>query len=310
MLHTVFTIIRTKKMIQNILSGLERKNKFAFYFSLFRIFLCIILLKDIVFCYPFIDILFKGTSFVEASPVNVLEFFNVSSTIFRQNIPLFLSIYTLLIFLLFFGIGGNITMFLVYLFYEINQGLSPFIQNGGDNLLKFVMLYMIFADSFQYFSVEKIKPHSSISNFLSNLAGHSVQIHICLVYFISAIHKVHAEVWFNGIATYYTLSLERFRGTDMNLSLAKNGIFVTFSTYFTLFFELLFPLAIWNKSLRNIFMLSGILIHIGIFFFMMIYDFQVIFIMIYGFFISNNEWITLTNKIKNYIPLNLSLKAR
>jgi hypothetical protein len=205
--------------------------------------------------------------------------------------------------LFIFGIGRNITALLVYVLYEFNQGLSHFTQNGGDNLMKFTLLYMVFANSFQHFSVDSKKENGVISNTLSNLAGYSVQIHVCLAYFLSAIHKVHSDVWFNGVATYYTLSLERFRGTDYNLSLAKNGVFVTLSTYFTLLFELFFPIGIWKKSFRNILFVCGILVHSGIFIFMMIYDFQIIFLMTYGFFISELEWQKFRANFSKYSQL-------
>jgi hypothetical protein len=85
--------------------------------------------------------------------------------------------------LFIFGIGRNITALLVYVLYEFNQGLSHFTQNGGDNLMKFTLLYMVFANSFQHFSVDSKKENGVISNTLSNLAGYSVQIHVCLAYF-------------------------------------------------------------------------------------------------------------------------------
>ena len=47
--------------------------------------------------------------------------------------------------------------------------------------------------------------------FFSNLAGFSICLHLCFIYFISAIHKIHADVWFNGVATYYTFNIERFK---------------------------------------------------------------------------------------------------
>lgn len=281
--------------INIFLVNIGKENKFGFYFSFFRIFICIVLLKDIIFSYKFTDILYKGTSFVTPSSISILDFLNINSSIIRDNIPFFFAIYASLIVLFIFGIGRNVTAFFVYVLYEFNQGLSHFTQNGGDNLLKFVLLYMVFANSFQHFSVESKKENDSLSNTFSNLAGHSIQLHLCLAYFLSAIHKVHSDVWFNGVATYYTLSLERFRGTDFNLWLAKNGVFVTFSTYFTMLFELFFPIGIWNKSFRKILIVCGILVHSGIFVFMMIYDFQIIFLMTYGFFISELEWQKFIN---------------
>jgi len=176
------------------------------------------------------------------------------------------------------------------------------ILNGGDNLLKFIMLYMIFIDSYKYFSINKIEYKNSttryLSNVLSNMGGLSVCIHICFAYFISGWHKIHADVWFNGVATYYTLSLDRFKGTPWNASLAKNGIFVTISTYFTMLVEIYYPVLIWFKRTKKTISICAILMHIGIYVFMMIYDFQIAFIMTQGFFFSNKQWVLLINKAK------------
>ncbi len=70
---------------------------------------------------------------------------------------------------------------------------------------------MIFIDSYNYFSIKpKVYKNSEITKFnvfLFNIGGYSICLHLCLAYFISAIHKIHADVCINGNATYYNLSL-------------------------------------------------------------------------------------------------------
>src|SRR5690606_3670923 len=107
--------------------------------------------------------------------------------------------------------------------------------------------------------------------------------HLHCVFFFSAVHKINSEAWFNGIAIYYTLSIERFKGTGINEQLAKNGVFVTITTFLTLLIEIAYPFLIWFKQTRYFVMIPTILMHLGIYIFMMIYDFQIVFIMIQGF---------------------------
>jgi hypothetical protein len=241
-------------------------------------------------------------SFFVHEESGVFDFFNISSLIIRDNFQFFYLIYVLLILLYFFGIGRNITAFILFCFYEVLQNLCPSILNGGDNLLKFIMIYMIIIDSYNYFSIKpksfKNVEISKFNIFLSNLGGYSICIHLCLAYFISAIHKIHADIWFNGIATYYTMSLERFRGTSYNLYLAKNALFVTLSTYATILIELFYPALVWfNKTKKTIIVLA-IILHTSIYVFMMIYDFQLVFIFVQGFLISNTDWVSFYNKVK------------
>ncbi|WP_438529552.1 hypothetical protein [Cetobacterium sp.] len=207
---------------------------------------------------------------------------------------------TILIAILFgFGIGRWITSLALYILMYFNNELSYLYSNGGDNLLSFICLYMVFTNSYSYFVLNKSNPiKSKISNLASNLACYSIMIHLCLIYFISFIHKIHSDMWYNGVANYYILNLERY-SSPFNYIFSKNIIFIVFSTYFTLAFELFFPILIWNKNFRKILLVSGLLLHLGIYFFMMIYDFEILFIMIYGFFITNNEWSKIISYMRN-----------
>ncbi len=287
-----------KKFIDN----LSCENFFSFYSSFFRIFICFHLLKKIVLTWEYKELIYTSDSFYVHDQSGLFDLFNINQMSLRDNFVLLYFVYFILILFYFFGLGKYLTAVLLYVFFEFFQNLCPVLLNGGDNLLKFIMLYMIFIDSYGYFKMKplviKNKSIDSFKNFLSNIFGYSICVHLCVVYFISAIHKIHADVWFNGIATYYTLSLERFRGTSYNLELAKNGVFVTISTYGTIFIELLYPILIWFKKTKIVMILLALILHISIYVLMMIYDFQLIFIFVQGFFINNCYWIKFYNNTK------------
>lgn len=283
------------------LTALEEKNHYSFYLAVFRLFTCIYLIKTLISQWPYLHILYGPRSFVTAMPAPLTELLGINSHVIREHYQVFVLLYLLVIVLYLFGIGRHLTALLLFLFYETQQRLCPLVLNGGDNLLKFIMLYMVFADSYQYFSI-KVKALQNdtlrrLSNLCSNLCVKAVTIHFCLIYLWSAWHKIHADVWFNGVATYYTFSLERFKGTPWNDWLARNGYFVTFTTYFTLLFETYFPALVWFKKTRVPVVICGIALHLGIYVFMMIYGFEVIFIMTYGFFFRDAEWMPLLQKV-------------
>ncbi|PRB84800.1 hypothetical protein CQ022_00490 [Chryseobacterium culicis] len=237
--------------------------------------------------------LITDATFLKAAPVNqIFQLFGIHQSTIFQNINIILSVILLLSILFAFGIFRYITPLLLYISVEIVQRAYPFILNGGDNLLKFLLLYMIFTDCYRYFTLNNSteQKKDSISYFVNQISVLSIKIHLSLIYFVSAIFKFNAKVWFSGVATYYTLQLERFKGTEMNNILAKNGIFVTLSTYITLIWELAFPFLAWHKTGKYVVFALGILIHLGIYIFMMIHDFEILFMMCYGFFISDEEW--------------------
>lgn len=291
-----------KDFINNI-TLIGKKNFYSFYAALFRLFICFHLLKKLFLTWSSFNLLYKANSFLPESSTNLLEYFSINPSIVRNHYELFLMFYVLFICFYFFGIGKYLTAFILFILYELQQRLGFIILNGGDNLLKFIILYMVFVDSYKYFSIKSLQIKNTsnryILTFLSNTAAFSICLHLCLAYFLSGWNKIHADVWFKGVATYYILSLERFQGTRWNLLLVKNGFFVTITTYFTILVEMYFPVLIWFKKTKKIISICAILLHIGIYIFMMIYDFQIIFIMVQGFFFTNYQWVCLINNFKS-----------
>jgi uncharacterized membrane protein len=86
---------------------------------------------------------------------------------------------------------------------------------------------------------------------------------------------------------------------------------VVITTYGTLFLELFYPVLIWLKAWKKVMIIGMVLLHFGIGVFMMLYDFQAIFIMAQGFFISNATWLKVYEKCKllfnKYIPKRFAL---
>lgn len=286
--------------MKSLLEHLDSKNYFSFYLSIFRIFICFHLLKKIYIIWESQSILFSTTSFYVRDS-RILDFFVYNFILDNSTPYLYLIIITILLVL--FGIGRNIP--LIFLFVEIKllQENTALILNGGDNLMIFVLLYLCFTNCFEHFTLFKNDKSWKFSNFVSNLAVYSICIHLGLVYFLSAIHKIHSDVWFNGTALHYITNVDRFR-SPLAEYLDEQWHLLTIGCYFTILFELLFPFFIWKKGWKIIFIISGIFLHLGIYFVMMIYDFQIFFISLYGFFLSNDFWKNLLNKL--FVKLNYS----
>jgi hypothetical protein len=285
--------------MRKILDALQSSNRRAIALSLLRIFVAVHLLKKLIFEWSHIDMMYGTTSLISHLPFRIGNY-TFDSGILREHIHLLLSLYIVVILLFFFGIGKTITNIVLLLFLATFQRLDWFILNGGDNLLFFLIFYLIFADSYQYFSISKFKirkeENRKLVNLLSNLAAWSIMLQFCLIYIVSALHKTHADVWFNGVAVYYTFQLERFKGTPFNDAIAKNALFTTFATYFTIFFEMYFPVLVFNRKLKPYLVLSGIILHLGIYIFMMIYDFQWVFIITYVAYFTDEEILAFKKK--------------
>lgn len=280
-----------------VFHSLSKDWKKDFYLSLLRVYLALHIIKKIILYFPIWNQIYGNDSFVVSS-YDLKYFGLISLSTIRNYHHLFLFSVFILCLLFMFGIGRNVTVFLLYLAVDILQSLSELTLNGGDNLLKFILLYYIFINSFNYFTVSVIsRKLPSWPTFISNLGVFSILFHFSIIYFLSGFHKIHSEVWFNGVATYYTLGADRFRAGQLNFILVKNGYFVTISTYITMLWELFFPLVLIVKRIRLPYLLFGVFLHLGIYILMMIHDFQILFIMLYGLFFSNRQTIKAFNII-------------
>lgn len=278
---------------------LQSKDSYYTYLAFFRVFLALHILKKYFFYFPVLKDVLGENALTGPTTDELLISLGITnaSAIYVVTALLITAVFML------FGIGKNYTIAVVYILVEIVQRLNGYLLNGGDNFLKFLLLYMIFANSFTRFTLfgsSKACKEESIPHLLNALAVFSIKVHLCLIYFISGLFKANSKVWFHGVATYYTLSLERFSATDLNKTLVQNGLFVTLSTYTVLLWELFFPVLIWKKTLRLPLLSLGFLIHLGIYFMMMIHDFEIVFIATYGFFITDKEWAAFGKRISGF----------
>ncbi len=276
---------------KNLIRYLGTENHFKYYLPIFRVFLGFHIIKKLYLNWGLISIVYNIylKTAKKNFPFNVLNYG-------IDGIPVFIYLTIILSIVLIFGYGSSFLFICIFLLQLLNAKLFVGFANGGDNLLFFVLIYMIFTNSNYKLSISKYK-ESELRNLVSNLGAYCIILHLCLIYFVSGIHKLHTDIWFNGVAIYYILNLDRFC-SPLNKYIANNAFIIATSTYFTLLFELLFPFLVWVKSTRNLFLVSGILLHLGIYFFMMIYDFEILFIMTYGFFLSNEEWTRIISWIK------------
>lgn len=281
-----------------IWKSLNAKCDRTIYLSIFRIYLCFHLLKKILLMWPSTDFLFGKDGFIVSSRV-FFDIVSIDSSYFTENSQIFFSFIIILAIFVAFGIGRWFSFLLLFIAWYILQKLNTYVLNGGDNYLIFILLYMCFANSYSYFSLNKSDTfeENSLGNFLTNLSVISILTHLCLIYFISGISKIHTDLWYNGVAMYYILNLERFAGTDYNYTIAKNGFLVTVATYGTMFWEMLFPCLISIEKMRIPVLLCGVILHLSIFIFMMIHDFEILYIMVYGFFFTDRELLDLKTNI-------------
>lgn len=282
---------------------LTQENHKSFYLAFLRVALSMWLLKEICINWYSFDALYSPSTFVVLKN-NLISRIPGGLAFIRSHHMWIIAVYMVIIFLNIFGIGRWFTGLLLFLSVDFLQKMNMSFVNGGDYMAKLILLYLIFADSYKYFVLTKQRNVDSdrrkFQNLLSNLAALSIMLQLCVAYFSSGFAKINEPLWQHGEATYYALSMERFMGTSFNKYIAQYKWVDYFTNYSTICFELLFPFLIWIKKLRKPLLIAGILFHLGIYIFLMIYGFQIVFVLIYGLFLPNQTLIIFARKCKAF----------
>jgi hypothetical protein len=284
---------------------LEAQNYKSVYLAFLRVALCCWLLKEVAINWGSHDILYGHANFV-VYKATVLNRLPGGIAFVRANYGWIIGAYLVIILLCLFGIGRWFTaLVLVCMLYLVEQMTRP-VTTGGDVMARLMLCYLVFADSYRHFVLFKSNRESPenqrLINLLSNLAAASIMLQLCVAYLATGIGKLSNETWQKGEAIYYALSMERYAGTRLSEEIVQYPWMMIVANYAVLAFELLFPFLVWIKACRKPLLVTGILFHLSIYVLMMIYGFQVVFIMIYGLFLPNETWLRWFNKLKRPAP--------
>src|SRR4051812_27197795 len=106
-----------------------------------RVYLGFHIIKRLILTWPYLNMLYGPESFAEWSP-RIFGALNAAE--FRQWYLIVCGGLLAAAVLMALGIGRRYTIALVFLLVEMLQRLDGFVLNGGDNLLKFIIFYMLF----------------------------------------------------------------------------------------------------------------------------------------------------------------------
>lgn len=256
----------------------------TFYPSMFRILIGLVLLLDLIFTFPSGSILFNP-EFIDYPPVSgVIAFL-------RENYVPFYLAYGIILTLFILGIGKNFISLLLYVFQFLLFFMNPYLNSWGDVILKFILMYFVFVDSFRFLSFRKSNlSENSVWNYVSKLAVWSIVLHIFLIYLSNGIYKSMDADWQNGYAAFYSFS--QFSGFQDSFfyPVLSNENFSKILSWLVVAQQLTFvPLIIWKKT-RYFAIVLGILVHLIMFYQFGLWKFETIMILLYGFLLNDKEW--------------------
>ena len=290
------------KIIKQAVWQLQQRNQKASALAFLRVALCSWYLKELLFRWPALELLYSNNSILKIKASNSFQLFHLDIAFFYEHYLVLVYCCIVLLFLNLFGIGKNILAFILFIALTILYNLNDKFGNSGDEMVLLLFFYLSFANSFSRFTLFKQKQISvdkqHFYNLMSNLAAYSIIFNLCLAYFLAGTFKAQDPYWIKGIGIHYFLNDERFSIFAAGNTLHLPTWLMYLVNYGTIAFELSFPFLVWFRQSRNVVLSLGLMMHLGIYLFLMIYGMSIVFIIQYVLFFTEEELNQFFQKIK------------
>ncbi|GAA5347145.1 putative DCC family thiol-disulfide oxidoreductase YuxK [Planifilum fimeticola] len=204
-----------------------------------------------------------------------------------------------IVFLYLVGYRTRLTGVLTFILFWSFYFRNPHLTNGGDNILRIQLFYLMFAQVGARFSLDALRrrnmPSSGekgiageMSAVLHNAAVLAAVVQLAFLYFTAGMYKVMGSYWQEGTALYYAMRVQEFYWPGISEWIWKSEFLLVFLSYATVIFQVAFPFLLLNRVTKLIAVGSAILFHGGIALFMGLTGFSWIMI--------GSELILLTDK--------------
>jgi predicted DCC family thiol-disulfide oxidoreductase YuxK len=117
-----------------------------------------------------------------------------------------------------------------------------------------------------------------------------MQIQMAVIFFYSAVSKLHADIWLNGDAVWIMFTSDDYYHSTMVGLLASHYWIGNLATYGTVLVEIAFPFLIWQPSTRPYLLAAAIILHLLFAFLMGLFYFSFVMIMGHVSFVRP-EWL-------------------
>ena len=192
---------------------------------------------------------------------------------------------------------------------------NNFMLNGGDTLMRITLLFMVFANLSEHYSLDarrhRTKPaRTFLPKHVSNAAHNTGLILSCfqiiVVYTTSGIWKIIGDDWLNGHALFYALRIDNFMlYPAINELLWQSNLVIYVATFIALWIQALFVLLILWRPTRIIALVSLIFMHLGIGLLLGLWPFSLVMIALDMLFIRDRTW----NRLAGFLQSNSRIVA-
>jgi hypothetical protein len=165
------------------------------------------------------------------------------------------------------GMWTKATTWSVFLLVLILQRYNPTVFNGGDFILRSVLLLgLAFSPAGAYLSVDSWRKAGAIdwkAPMVPAWTLRFIQLHISLGYVLTVLLKLRGETWLGGTAMWYAFGLEGLTRFDLPAWVSAPPI-GSILGWATLAVELGVGVGVWFRRSRPFVLFAGVLLHLGI----------------------------------------------
>ncbi len=250
------------KLISAKILELHSKQAPATGIGLFRIFYGLITLQEIIFLLYFNHLIFDPIPYID------VEF---------PMIPFFLCIWGGIAAFIVVGYRYQFAITSNYIIWIIFVNFTPMqrdFDGGFDLFMIGAGFFLLFMPGDRAFSIDNLRrklstPFTHYSTYPKptvSVLAYYLPVAICLgfLYFDSAIHKMFAEHWRNGLGTWLPATQPYYvSAIDMSY-LLNNKLLQNILGYTILIFQFTFLFFFTKRQLRIVYLLIGLGLHLGI----------------------------------------------
>ncbi|MDD4905501.1 MAG: DCC1-like thiol-disulfide oxidoreductase family protein [Methylobacter tundripaludum] len=250
------------KLISSKILELHSKQAPAAGIGLFRIFYGLITLQEIIFLLYFNHLIFDPIPYID------VEF---------PMIPFFLCLWGVIAAFIVVGYRYQFAMtcnYIIWIIFVNFTSMQRDFDGGFDLFMIGAGFFLLFMPGDRAFSIDNLRyklstPFTHYSAYpkptVSTLT-YTLPVAICLgfLYFDSAIHKMFAEHWRNGLGTWLPATQPYYVSAIDMSSLLNNTLLQNILGYTILIFQFTFIFFFTQRRLRIIYLLVGLGLHLGI----------------------------------------------
>ena len=305
--------MRLSNLVERWLVWVTAKQHNTRSFSSLRIIYGIGLLIFLVPNIPDRSLIWGPASFWVNPEAKRRGYFTFDLLISKSDPLLFdIGFFALLALVLLFLVGFQtriVTVLMLVMLVSI-QSNNGYVLNGGDTLYRITLLFLVFANLGQHWSVdawirrrrlERRAGRASFSvvpEYVRN-AAHNASLVLCcfqiiVVYFVSGIWKLKGEDWVSGEALFYALRIDAFMAYPaINELLWQSSLFIYIATFIALWTQTLFPLAVMWRPTRIFVLVALVFMHLGIAVLLGLWPFSLAMIALDMLFIRDSSWVAV-----------------